>query len=78
MELKPKPLFFLKGLLLITLLVTSLCSTAQSAYVKKYRPLADSLSEEFGIPVKYIGVGEKAEDLQVFSKTEFVDSLFKK
>jgi len=28
--------------------------------------------------VKYIGVGEKVDDLQMFNKTEFVDSLFKK
>lgn len=35
------------------------------------------ISDEFKIPVKYIGVGEKMEDLQVFSKLEFVDSLFK-
>jgi len=36
------------------------------------------ISDEFKIPVKYIGVGEKVEDLQVFNKYEFVDSLFKK
>lgn len=35
------------------------------------------ISEQFNIPVKYIGVGEKIEDLQVFNKHEFVDSLFK-
>jgi fused signal recognition particle receptor len=35
------------------------------------------ISDEFKIPVKYIGVGEKMDDLQVFNKTEFVDSLFK-
>ncbi len=34
------------------------------------------ISDEFKIPVKYIGVGEKMEDLQVFNKQEFVDSLF--
>ena len=34
------------------------------------------ISDEFKIPVKYIGVGEKMEDLQVFNKHEFVDSLF--
>ncbi len=34
------------------------------------------ISDEFKIPVKYIGVGEKMEDLQVFNKAEFVDSLF--
>lgn len=35
------------------------------------------ISDEFKIPVKYIGVGEKMEDLQIFNKKEFVDSLFK-
>jgi fused signal recognition particle receptor len=35
------------------------------------------ISDSFKIPVKYIGVGEKMEDLQVFNKNEFVDSLFK-
>lgn len=35
------------------------------------------ISDQFKIPVKYIGVGEKMEDLQVFNRFEFVDSLFK-
>jgi fused signal recognition particle receptor len=35
------------------------------------------ISDQFKIPVKYIGVGEKMEDLQVFNRLEFVDSLFK-
>ncbi len=35
------------------------------------------ISDQFKIPVKYIGVGEKMTDLQVFNKVEFVDSLFK-
>jgi fused signal recognition particle receptor len=34
------------------------------------------ISDQFKIPVKYIGVGEKMEDLQVFNRNEFVDSLF--
>ncbi|SJN21239.1 signal recognition particle-docking protein FtsY [Sphingobacterium sp. JB170] len=34
------------------------------------------ISDQFKIPVKYIGVGEKIEDLQLFNKKEFVDSLF--
>lgn len=34
------------------------------------------ISDQFSIPVKYIGVGEGIEDLQVFNKMEFVDSLF--
>ena len=36
-----------------------------------------SISDKFKIPVKYIGIGEKINDLQVFNCTEFVDSLFK-
>jgi fused signal recognition particle receptor len=35
------------------------------------------VSDQFKIPVKYIGVGEKITDLQLFNKKEFVDSLFK-
>ncbi|GAA4521271.1 MULTISPECIES: signal recognition particle-docking protein FtsY [Sphingobacterium] len=35
------------------------------------------ISDQFKIPVKYIGVGEKMEDLQLFNKREFVESLFK-
>ncbi len=34
------------------------------------------ISDQFNIPVKYIGVGEGMEDLQVFNRMEFVDSLF--
>lgn len=34
------------------------------------------ISDEFQIPVRYIGVGEGIDDLQVFNKYEFVDSLF--
>ncbi len=34
------------------------------------------ISDEFKIPVKYIGVGEKIDDLQLFNKVEFVDSFF--
>ena len=33
------------------------------------------IAEEFNIPVRFIGVGEQAEDLQVFNAMEFVDSL---
>ncbi len=35
------------------------------------------ISDQFKIPVKYIGVGEKMENLQIFDRNEFVDSLFK-
>ncbi|MCD4679509.1 MAG: signal recognition particle-docking protein FtsY [Bacteroidales bacterium] len=34
------------------------------------------ISEQLKVPVKYIGIGEKMEDLQIFNKFEFVDSLF--
>lgn len=34
------------------------------------------ISDQFKIPVKYIGIGEKMDDLQLFRKKEFVDSLF--
>jgi len=34
------------------------------------------ISDQFKIPVKYIGIGEKLDDLQIFNSTEFVDSLF--
>jgi fused signal recognition particle receptor len=35
------------------------------------------VADQFKIPVKYIGVGEGIDDLQLFNKHEFVDSLFK-
>jgi fused signal recognition particle receptor len=34
------------------------------------------ISDQFKIPVKYIGIGESMEDLQIFNKREFVDTLF--
>ncbi|MDE7388950.1 MAG: signal recognition particle-docking protein FtsY, partial [Muribaculaceae bacterium] len=34
------------------------------------------ISDQFRIPVKYIGLGEGIEDLQVFDKEQFVGSLF--
>lgn len=34
------------------------------------------ISDQFQVPVKYIGIGEKLEDLQIFNREEFVDSLF--
>ncbi|HNB32415.1 MAG TPA: signal recognition particle-docking protein FtsY, partial [Bacteroidia bacterium] len=36
------------------------------------------ISDEFKMPVKYIGVGEKITDLQAFDRVSFVDSLFAK
>jgi fused signal recognition particle receptor len=54
-----------------SLTITKLDGTAKGGVVI-------GISDEFKIPVKYIGVGEKIDDLQVFNKMEFVDSLFKK
>jgi len=34
------------------------------------------ISDQFKIPVKYIGIGEGIEDLQLFNRQEFVDTLF--
>ena len=53
-----------------TLAVTKLDGTAKGGVVI-------GISDQFQIPVKYIGVGEGLEDLQVFNKYEFVDSFFK-
>ena len=53
------------------LAVTKLDGTAKGGVVI-------GISDQFQIPVKYIGVGEKMEDLQVFNSEEFVDSFFKK
>lgn len=36
------------------------------------------ISDQFKIPVKYIGIGEKMEDLQIFRRKEFVESFFEK
>jgi len=38
--------------------------------------VAIGISDQFKIPVKYIGIGEQMDDLQIFNKAEFVDSLF--
>ncbi len=35
------------------------------------------ISDQFKVPVKYIGIGEQIDDLQIFNREEFVDSLFK-
>jgi len=51
------------------LAITKLDGTAKGGVVI-------GISDQFQIPVKYIGVGEGIEDLQVFHKTEFVDSFF--
>lgn len=53
------------------LAVTKLDGTAKGGVVI-------GISDQFQIPVKYIGVGEKMEDLQLFNGEEFVDSFFKR
>ena len=53
------------------LAVTKLDGTAKGGVVI-------GISDQFQIPVKYIGVGEGMEDLQLFNGEEFVDSFFKK
>ena len=52
------------------LAITKLDGTAKGGVVI-------GISDEFQIPVRYIGIGEGVEDLQVFNKFEFVDSFFK-
>lgn len=54
--------------------VTSLAITKLDGTAKGGVVLA--IANQFKIPVKYIGVGERMEDLQIFNKAEFVDSLF--
>jgi fused signal recognition particle receptor len=54
--------------------VTSLALTKLDGTAKG--GVAIGISDQFKIPVKYIGIGEKMEDLQVFNRMEFVDSLF--
>lgn len=54
--------------------VTSLALTKLDGTAKG--GVAIGISEQFRVPVKYIGIGEKVEDLQVFNRKAFVDSLF--
>lgn len=60
---------FTKATEVTSLAVTKLDGTAKGGVVI-------GISDQFKIPVKYIGVGEAIEDLQVFNKYEFVDSFF--
>ena len=55
--------------------VTSLAITKLDGTAKGGVVLA--IASQFAIPVKFVGVGEKMEDLLVFNKHEFVDSIFK-
>lgn len=52
-----------------SLAITKLDGTAKGGVVI-------GISDQLKVPVKYIGLGEKMEDLQLFNKKEFVDSLF--
>ena len=52
------------------LAITKLDGTAKGGVVI-------GISDQFKVPVKYVGLGEAMDNLQVFNKTEFVDSLFK-
>jgi len=61
---------FTKATEVTALAITKLDGTAKGGVVI-------GISDQFKIPVKYIGVGEGIEDLQVFNKVEFVDSFFK-
>jgi fused signal recognition particle receptor len=61
---------FTKATEVTALAVTKLDGTAKGGVVI-------GISDQFQIPVKYIGVGEGIDDLQVFNKIEFVDSFFK-
>lgn len=60
---------FTKATEVTALALTKLDGTAKGGVVI-------GISDQFKIPVKYIGIGEKLDDIQVFNKTEFVDSLF--
>lgn len=62
---------FTKATDVTSLAITKLDGTAKGGVVI-------GISDEFKIPVKYIGVGEKMDDLQVFDRIQFVDSLLKK
>jgi fused signal recognition particle receptor len=60
---------FTKATEVTAMAITKLDGTAKGGVVI-------GISEQFKIPVKYIGLGEGIEDLQAFRKQEFVDSLF--
>ena len=62
---------FAKVTEITSLIVTKLDGTAKGGVVL-------GISDQFQIPIKFIGIGEGIEDLQIFDKKEFVDSFFKK
>ena len=60
---------FLKSTNVTHLALTKLDGTAKGGVVI-------SICDQLNIPIKYIGVGENVEDLQLFDKSKFVESLF--
>jgi len=60
---------FTKATEVTSLALTKLDGTAKGG-------VAIGISDQFKIPIKYIGVGEGIEQLQIFNKQAFVDSLF--
>ena len=61
---------FLKSTKVTHLALTKLDGTAKGGVVL-------SICDQLNIPIKYIGVGEQMEDIQLFDKIQFVESLFK-
>lgn len=61
---------FIKATEVTSLAITKLDGTAKGGVVI-------GISHELGVPVRYIGLGERVEDLQPFNAMEYVDSLFK-
>jgi fused signal recognition particle receptor len=62
---------FMKATEVTAIAITKLDGTAKGGAVI-------GIADRFGIPIRYIGVGEGIEQLQIFNKKEFVDSLFKR
>ena len=60
---------FTKATDITAMAVTKLDGTAKGGVVL-------GIADQFKIPVKFIGVGERIEDLQIFDKKTFIDSLF--
>lgn len=61
---------FMKATEVNAIALTKLDGTAKGG-------VAIGISDQFKIPIKYIGIGEGIKDLQIFNKEEFVDALFK-
>lgn len=62
---------FTRATQVTSLAITKLDGTAKGGVVI-------GISDQFKIPVRYIGLGEQMDDLQIFNKTEFVRSLIGK